>query len=270
MKQRTTYTASDVASVLETIAPKSLGNADDELGLVHGDPQQQVSALACLWQANVLSIQRVVDGGANMLICHEHLWLPKQESDWYPRVEQIWSNDQRRELLDRHGLTVYRSHSNWDALPGDGVPDQAVAALGIEGLGVVAAEKYFKVHRLPAPLRVAELVQRASKGLAYPAIRLFGDGSKTIRQFAFLIGGFGENQWNMPQVAKSLGAEALIIGEMSEFIVVAALEMGMPVIETLHSVSEMPAIRRQAQMLAERLPGLNVFFVPSGITGFEG
>jgi hypothetical protein len=55
---------------------------------------------------------------------------------------------------------------------------------------------------------------------------------------------------------------------MSEFIVVAALEMGMPVIETLHSISEMPAIRRQAQMMADRLPGLDVFFVESGIGGF--
>ncbi len=68
----------------------------------------------------------------------------------------------------------------------------------------------------------------------------------------------------MPQAARDLGAEALIIGEMSELIVIAALEMGLPVIETLHSVSESPAIRRQAVLLAERLPGVPVRFVPSG------
>ena len=73
----------------------------------------------------------------------------------------------------------------------------------------------------------------------------------------------------MPQVARKLGAEAIVIGEMSEFIVVSSLEMDMPVIETLHSVSEMPAIRRQAQMLAERLPELKVAFVPSGTIGFQ-
>ena len=39
-----------------------------------------------------------------------------------------------------------------------------------------------------------------------------------------------------------MGAEAIIIGEMSEFIVIACLEMGMPVIESLHSASEIPAI----------------------------
>jgi hypothetical protein len=51
---------------------------------------------------------------------------------------------------------------------------------------------------------------------------------------------------------------------MSEFIVIACLEMGLPVVETLHSASEAPAIRRQAQILAERLPGLPVVFIPSG------
>ena len=87
---------------------------------------------------------------------------------------------------------------------------------------------------------------------------------KVVRQFSFLIGGFGENQWHMPQAARDLGAEALIIGEMSEFIAVAAMAMGMTVIETLHSASEMPSIRRQAQVLGERLAGLKVFFVGSG------
>jgi putative NIF3 family GTP cyclohydrolase 1 type 2 len=61
-----------------------------------------------------------------------------------------------------------------------------------------------------------------------------------------------------------MGAEAVIIGEMSEFIVIACLEMGLPVIETLHSVSESPAIRRQAQILSECLPQLPVHYIPSG------
>ena len=62
-----------------------------------------------------------------------------------------------------------------------------------------------------------------------------------------------------------LGAEAVIIGEMSEFIVLACLDMGLPVIETLHSVSEIPGIKRQAAILSDRFPELPVKYVPSGI-----
>ena len=72
----------------------------------------------------------------------------------------------------------------------------------------------------------------------------------------------------MPQAARDMGAEAIIIGEMSEFIVIACLEMGIPVIESLHSVSEIPAIRRQAIVLSERLPDLHVRYVSSGAMAF--
>ncbi len=65
-----------------------------------------------------------------------------------------------------------------------------------------------------------------------------------------------------------MGAEAVIIGEMSEFIVISCLEMGLPVIESLHSISEIPAIRRQAEMLSERLPEVRVEYIPSGATAF--
>ncbi len=67
-----------------------------------------------------------------MLICHEAIWVDPQESPWYdgPGPDEIASNRVRRTLLDRHGMVVYRSHSNWDALRVDGVADQAVAVLG--------------------------------------------------------------------------------------------------------------------------------------------
>ena len=111
---------------------------------------------------------------------------------------------------------------------------------------------------------VDALATKVRDGLQFPHCLVFGDGRKSIWTFAFLIGGFGENQWHMPQAARDMGAEAIIIGEMSEFIVIACLEMGLPVIESLHSVSETPAIKRQAVMLSERLPDLPIHFVPSG------
>jgi len=206
----------------------------------------------------------------NMIICHEMLWLPAQNSPWYdgPAQENILPNKIRRELLNKHKMVVYRSHSNWDALPEDGQPDQAVKALEISELKVIAKQKFFKVHRLPEQMTVSELKGYVEKGLGYRPCRVFGDNKKQIMQFAFLIGGFGENQYHLPQVAMELGAEAIIIGEMSEFIVIAALEMGLPVIESLHSVSEIPAIRRQAQILSEKFSALPVKYVPSGALPF--
>lgn len=265
-------TAREVADALEAIAPIRLGIEGDELGFIYGSPDIPVRGVACLWIASVQSIQAAAEAGCNLLICHEALLTEPQDSGWYqgPGAEAIFSNRARREALDRHGMAVYRSHSNWDALSKDGVPDQALAALKIDGLREVARQKFFSVQELSEPRTIEWLYERASRGLGFDAApggvgcRTFGDRSKRVKRFAFLIGGFGENQLHMPQAARDLGAEAIIIGEMSEFIVIACLEMGLPVIETLHSASESPAIRRQAALLGERLPGLPVHFIPSG------
>ncbi len=263
-------TARDVARVVEQIAPLTLGLPGDQLGFQYGNPDQEISGVACLWNVHTASLRACAAQGLDMIICHEGLWMPADDSPWYdvPTAEGIVVNQRRRELLDEHQNVVYRSHSNWDALPRDGVPDQAVAALGFSDLREVARAQFFSVHELPRSLAVAELRARAAQALGYDDCRVFGDPTKRIRRFAFLIGGFGENQLHMPQVAWEMGAEALIIGEMSEFIVISALELGMPVVETLHSVSESPAIRRQAEMLAERLPSLPVRYIPSGARAF--
>ena len=264
-------TARDVADVFERICPRESGIKGDELGFVYGDPKTPVTGVACLWNVHTNSIRTCISRNLNMLICHESAWMPEQQSPWYdgPTAGEIAPNLMRKQLLDEHRLVVYRSHSNWDGLPGDGVADQAVAALGIEEARMVARQRFFSVQELPRAMPVQELEGIVERGLGFSRCRVFGDAAKVVRRFAFLIGGFGENQYNMPQAARDLGAEALVIGEMSEFIVIASLEMGLPVIESLHSVSECPAIRRQAAILAQVIPEVPVEYVPSGAVAFE-
>ena len=263
--------AREIANVLEHIAPLDSGVPGDQLGFVWGEPETQVQGVGCAWCAHTESIRRCAERGLNMLICHEELWLPAQDSPWYKGPDQahILPNLKRREWLDKHNMVVYRSHSNWDALAGDGIADAAVAALGLKGLSEVARQKFFSVQQLPGQRTVEQLRRAVEAGLGYSACRVFGDAGKFIRRFAFLIGGFGENQFHLPQVAMEMGAEALVIGEMSEFIVIAALEMGLPVIETLHSVSEIPGIRRQVALLARQMPGLRIEYIPSGASGLR-
>jgi putative NIF3 family GTP cyclohydrolase 1 type 2 len=262
--------AHEIAKVFERIAPIDSGIPDDELGFIWGNPEIEVHGVGCMWCIHTGSIQYCIDHDINMAICHEELGLQAQTSPWYkgPDATHIHSNSVRRRLLEQHGITVYRSHSNWDALPVDGIADSAVTALGITNLKEVGRQKFFSVHELDTVMSASQLMELAASKLGYEGCRLFGDGGKVVRRFAFLIGGFGENQLHMPQSAMEMGAEALVIGEMSEFIVMSCLEMGLPVIETLHSVSEIPGIKRQALVLARHLPHVRIEYVPSGSLSF--
>lgn len=264
------HKAHEIARVFEETAPLETGNTGDELGFVFGDQEQSVRAIGCLWHVDAQSINACIERNINMIITHEGIFLPEQNGNWYdgPDKDNIHANILRERLLSQHQMVVYRSHSNWDALPVDGVPDQAVLSLGIKGLQELSRQKYFSVQEIPDAMSVGNLKERVEAGTEFPFCRIYGDSEKTIKRFAFLVGGFGSNQYHMPQVARDMGAEAVIIGEMLEVIVIACLEMGMPVIESLHSASEIPAIKRQADILAERFSQLPVHYIHSGAMAF--
>ncbi len=182
-------TARQIADLFETIAPISTGIESDELGFIYGSPNLTVRGVACLWIASLQSIHAAAEAGCNLLICHEALWLNPQNSPWYqgPGVDAIFSNRVRKEALDQHGMVVYRSHSNWDALRVDGVPDQALAALGISGLRETARQKFFSVQELPEPRPVEWLFEKARSGLSFDAAprgvtcRVFGGRTKLVK-----------------------------------------------------------------------------------------
>jgi putative NIF3 family GTP cyclohydrolase 1 type 2 len=266
------YTARDVALAMEAIAPLSLGNSTDELGFLHGDPQTPARGVACVWNLHTPALRCIVARGLNVVVTHELPFMASQQSAWYDgpqRPEDVIANQKRLPLIEQHQLVIYRAHSNWDALPDDGVPDQAVAALGLPGVRAIGGQKYFRVHELPQPITVTQLAEHVQQGLGMPWFpRVFGDHGRHVQRFAFLIGGFGGNLFHMAQAAHALGAEVVIIGEQLEWFTMAALECGLPVIETLHSLSEIPAIRRQTEMLRERLPSLAVEYVDSGVLGY--
>ena len=263
-------TAIDVAKIFEEITPLESGIDGDQLGFVYGDPETIVTGIGCMSDANTISIGVCLDKNINMIICHELLLLPDKQSKWYdcPASDNLEIKNLRCQMLEEKNMVVYRSHSNWDALEEYGIYDQAVAALGIEGLKEVNRQRFLGVSQLPKPMTVAELKKQTEKGLGYNNCHIYGNSQKVIEKFSFLIGGFASNQFYMPQQAKELGAEAIIVGEKIEHIIVEALDMGLPVIETLHSVSEIPGIKCQAKLLQEKISEVPTKYIASGALVF--
>ena len=64
------YKAIDIAEAFERIAPKETGLADDELGFIYGEPESEVTGLACLWNIHTESINSCSEKNANMIVCH--------------------------------------------------------------------------------------------------------------------------------------------------------------------------------------------------------
>ena len=78
-----TYTARDIATVFESIAPLTLGIAGDELGFIHGTADAKVTGLACLWQANAQSIAIAANAKVPRLTACPHQTM-RQIQSYHP------------------------------------------------------------------------------------------------------------------------------------------------------------------------------------------
>ena len=71
------------AELFESIAPVDSGVPGDELGFVFGNPEVEIRGIGCVWSVQASSIAACAEKGINLIVTHERLWLPKQESNWY-------------------------------------------------------------------------------------------------------------------------------------------------------------------------------------------
>ena len=255
--------AADVAAYVEALAPRESGVPRDDNGFTFGDPDTAVRGIGVTWMPTAEALREAAGLGLNLLVVHEAWWFDAQRSPWYDDLPGPSKpvNLGRLALLTGNGLCLYRCHSNWDARPGDGVADRIGPALGLER--EVARGRFTRVFEV-APLALADLAAQVRERLGLPAVRFFGDPAREVRRVAPLIGGFGGNQFSIPEEVHRLGAEAVVAGDLVEYVTLHALELGLGVVEALHSATENPALRRLTELLRERFPQVPVRYLESG------
>ena len=255
--------ARDVAAYIESLAPRETCIPGDEFGLVFGDPDTEVTGIGVCWWATEPVARQAARDGINLLLVHEQIFTDEQRSPWYDEAP-MWSkaiNAGRMRALVEGSFVVFRYHSNWDALDRYGVPDSMGRELGLRD--EVARGAYTRTYRI-APTDLSGLGEHVSRMLPHCPVRVFGDPERPVERVGILPGGFGGNQHNIAEELVAQGADAAVFADMIEYGLLNALELGLGVVETLHSVSEEPAMREMAALLAERFPDESVKYLPSG------
>jgi putative NIF3 family GTP cyclohydrolase 1 type 2 len=256
--------ALDIATYIEALAPQDTCIPGDEFGLVFGDPNVNITGVCVAWWATAPVIEAAASAGANVLLVHEQLFVGEQRSSWYEEAP-MWAkpvNQRRMQALLDGGFTVFRYHSNWDAYPVHGVSDSFGRALGLTD--EIARGAYTRTYQVE-PVSLGDLTRSVREAMGIGAVRLFGDPKRTIEKVGTMIGGFGGNQFNMPEELLEQNADVVVMADMNEYTALNALEIGLAVIETLHSASEEPAMQEMARLVAERFSELDVRYLPSGV-----
>jgi dinuclear metal center YbgI/SA1388 family protein len=253
----------EIIEQFEKIAPLSLAEEWDNVGLLIGDPDAEVaSALTCLTLTPDVA-REAIDSGAKLVISHHPIL--------FRPVQRITTaNSEGRMLLDliRAGVAVYSAHTAYDSAR-DGINQQLATALGLQNIAPIRPKAVAAVElnatpeaplgsgrcgTLPKPLKVTDLLARVKNSLGLESLQFTGDEKSTVTKLGIACGSAAE----FLRDAHRSGCQALLTGEARFHALLEARELGIALILAGHYATEKPAMEQFAVQIESACPGLRV------------
>lgn len=251
-----------ILSTLEYLAPLAYAEPRDNVGLLAGDPDQELSRVMLTIDMTRSVVDEALSQQCQLVVAYHP-----------PIFEGLKRIDARSSLgvALRQGLAIYSPHTALDAASG-GTNDVLADCLGLEQrqalrpikadllaqtLGktpsrdaVVGMGRLGVMAPLPVPVFAAHVKAR----LGLEQVLIAGPTQGTISKVAVAAGAAGD----LLKAAIRLGAEAVVCGELRHHDALAAAAAGVTVICARHSMSERQALQPLATRLRDRHSGLSV------------
>jgi dinuclear metal center YbgI/SA1388 family protein len=247
-------TLADVTGVLEGFYDPSWAESWDAVGLVCGDPSQNVDKVMFAVDPVTAVIDEALEWGADLLITHHPLLLRP--------VNSVAATTPKGRLIHRlitNGIALYTAHTTADVAD-PGVSDALARAVGLPGplrpLAPAAEDPRRGLGRigdLPAPLTLAEFAARVAGGLPATAagVRLAGDPDRTIRTVA-VCGGAGDS---LLGTVRAAGVDVYLTADLRHHPASEFQEHpdGPALIDAAHWATEWPWLADAARVVAGAL-----------------
>lgn len=222
--------------------------------LKSGSKDQVVTGIVTTMFATVTVIRKAIALKANFIIAHEPTFYNHLDETAWLENDPVYQY--KRNLLDEHGIAVWRNHDYVHSLQIDGVQAGVVKELGWE--------KYYKqnaVLDLPETT-LGDLITHIKTKMNVPALRYVGDLSQKASKILLLPGAIGGRR--QIELLMQEKPDVLICGESPEWetpeYVRNANEMGekLGLIVIGHSASEEGGSEFMAEWIKKNIPELPV------------
>lgn len=250
--------AHELLEILETLAPLSLAEEWDNVGLLvqPSRPRSIDRVLLCIDLTDAI-IAEAAELGAQ--------WICAYHPPIFGKLARIDPADRTGRLVlasIEHGIAVYSPHTALDATAG-GVNDWLAEAFDpCTSTAIIAKEAPPTQHQvppravgqgrrlvLPAPLSLDEAIHRVKQHLGLSYLRVADGGSGLVESIALCPGAGGS-------VVQRVRADLYLTGEMRHHDVLAAVHSGTSVVLTEHSNSErgyLTVLKARMVALTDRL-----------------
>lgn len=225
----------DFLEVLAGIAPPSLAEAWDNVGLMVGDPDCRVDGVMVAIDASEETLTEAKDRGCNVILTHHPLIFKPLQA---VRADRVIDRLLVRALSE--GTAVVSCHTNLDKVTG-GVNDALADALGLANCRVLAPEGggadvigFGRIGELVPPISFAAFIDNMLRALDLEAVRIAGPAPEKVATVA-VCGGSGSE---LAETALAAGAGVFVTGEVKNSTARWAEDAGLCVIDAGHFSTE--------------------------------
>ncbi|WP_075349275.1 Nif3-like dinuclear metal center hexameric protein [Algoriphagus marinus] len=228
--------------------------------LKSGSKDQVVTGIMTTMFATITVIQKAIELNANFIIVHEPTFYNHlDETEW---LENDPVYKFKADLLEKHGIAVWRNHDYVHSLTIDGVQAGVVNELGWNDYYQENA-----VLHLPKT-SLKNLINEIKDKMGVPSIRYVGDLDQIVSKILLLPGAIGGRR--QIELLMQEKPDVIIVGESPEWetpeYVRNANEMGekLSLVVIGHSASEEGGSAFMAEWISKNIPEVAVTHFPSG------
>ncbi len=239
----------DILESLNIEAPFNLAESWDNIGLLVGNPQQEVtSVLVGLDPTNRLVDEAIAQGANTIITHHPVIFKP---------LTAINTAEPAGRLLEKvlaNHIAVIGCHTNFDSAY-EGVSDYLAHQLGLTNLsplvssanGDAANTGLGRIGVYPSPLTSVDFLAKVLETLNLPSVQIAGRIPDKIITVA-VCGGSGSE---LAPIAFQRGADLYLSAEIKHSTAIWTVENNFCVIDGTHYATEKPAVALLVRKLRE-------------------
>ena len=230
----------DLLGLIDQIAPFSLAEEWDNIGLMVGDLGAEVRRAAVALDPTVQAVTEAAEAGCQALLCHHPLLFhPIKKLDLNAGPGRVV-----REAVKRD-IAILAAHTNWDKA---GVNAELARLLELRGTEPLDPTSGLGIcGELPEPAVLEELLEQVRTAWGLTRIDAYAPPASFVSKVA-LCGGSGGNLW---PAAKARRADLYITADMKYHELMDANDAGLAVAVADHGEMERASLPELARRLGE-------------------
>lgn len=244
----------DFAKLFEEKYPLSYAFDGDNVGLITGDAELEVTKVLLTCDADEDVVKEAIDIGANLIVSHHPLMFN-------PISRMTEDNAEARaiRLMIKNGISHYCAHTNLDTAVG-GLNDYMASLLGMENTEVIdkvctderGIAGYGRMCTLKTPMTLKDLMDNVIKTFGADGLRYTGELDDKVQKIAVNTGGGA----GIIQNCIEKGCDTLITGDVKYNGYLDALSCGLKIVDIMHFDSEKICMELFESWFLSNIPSL--------------